>query len=162
MGVDADVQRRAAQVYGAVGVAVEVPAAALCAPPFEDGVVKEDDGLAVQGVFVVGLDPVEAFLQVGVGAEFVVVVAANEADFAVEFGQQAEGFGQAAKGDVAQVIDAVALADLRVPARDHRRVHFGHGAKGAVAVFDDVVVKKVGIRCEVNRHVWFPVGNRAA
>ena len=60
------------------------------------------------------------------------------------------------------MIDAVALADLCVPARDHRRVHFGDVAKGAVAVFDDVVVKKVGIRCEVNRHVWFPVGNRAA
>jgi len=25
-----------------------------------------------------------------------------------------------------------------------------------------VVVKKVGTRWEVTRHVWFPVGNRAA
>ena len=55
--------------------------------------MKEDDRLAVQGVFVVGLDPVEAFLQVGVGAEFVVVVAADEANFAVELREQAEGFG---------------------------------------------------------------------
>ena len=124
--------------------------------------MKEYQRLAVQRFFVVGPDPAEAFTQVGVGTEFVVVVAADQADFAIEFGKQAEGFGKAAKGDVAQVIDAVAFADLCVPARNHRRVHFGHGAKGAVAVFDDVVMEKVGIRCEVNRHVWFPVGNRAA
>ena len=158
MGIYADVQRRTAQAHGAVGVAVEVPTAALRAAPFKDGVVKKDDGLAVQGVFMVGPDPAETFAQVGVGAKFIVVVAADQADFAIEFGKQAEGFGKAAKGDVAQVIDAVAFAHLRVPACNHRGVHFGDVAEGAVAVFDDVVVKKVGICCEINRHVRLPVG----
>ena len=155
MGVDADVQRCAAQAYGAVGVAVEMPATALRTAPFEDGVMEHDQGDAVAGFFVVGLDPVEALGEVGIGAEFVVVVAADQADFAVEFGEQAEGFGEAAEGDIAQVIDAVTFANLGVPAGDDGFVHLAHAAEGAVAVFDDAVVKKVRIRGEKYCHACF-------
>lgn len=140
-----DLQRPRVVTQRSVGMAVQIPGAAMRLVPGLEGVVAEDDLLAFDRNRFQVLRPDPMLQKVRVLTHSFIVVPENEILVAVQTSGKLLCYFRLRKSEVTEAIDQISRPDHSIPVRDQGLVHFVNVSERATRVGQNVGMTNVEI-----------------